>query len=236
MDFVETSRGRLRIEALQPPPHADAPVVVVVNGVFPSRDYLRDFRVEGAGATLVWLPAMSGPGFARYDLPLISEALGEAVERLHGGRRVVLGGFSTGASAVLGVATDSVRAWVAVEPFLDAAGLWPLQRFLETMAGRLHPEQMRFVAEALGLGPAATAPRRFEVRAGQPLHVVAGDRPLESPALGPGWPSLTSAADREALAAAGARLWTGRGGHGIYDTDRPTVMAAFEEAIRQAAA
>lgn len=222
--MIATSFGTLAYEELSPA-KGEEPTVVLVNGSFPPKGYLSDFRVPGAGVTLFALPAMWSPPFKTYSIDVFGRAIGEAVEALFPTSTVIMAGFSTGATVALGVNAPRVRAWVAVEPFLSTEGLWPIQKFMDAQRQNLHPEHVRYAEEALGVFADRIEQRPVPIRAGRPLHVVAGTYIGGDEALQ--WPSLTTLADRIDLERRGAKIWLARGGHAVLEEDKQVVMRAF---------
>ena len=183
------------------------PCLLVIGGAFPPKGYLHDNvdAYPGANVIVATLPGMETT-WTQTDARQMTRGLEQVAARLFGELPLVVLGVSTGNLLALDLRLPSLFEIVSVEPFLGTAHLSPFIDFARSYLRR-HPQdtdKAGFLKDLFGVTTAGVTDRDYGYLAAAiraPTTVLVGKRTLDSPRQGAAWPSLTSIADRVALAA-----------------------------------
>lgn len=192
--------------------HAGPPraTLLILLGAYPPRGQLHeavDWFPE-ANVVVATLPGFGTP-YSYADLPSLRVGFDHVIARLTPEGPVVVVGVSAGCLVTLGVRASNVCRHVAIEPFFETAGLWPLiniRRELEEAAdGEENRKAARdFLWRFFGMGTDGLANRNYTdvlTAVNVPLDVILGAEPLQPERPLPNWPSFTSEDDRALLQA-----------------------------------
>jgi hypothetical protein len=191
--------------------HADPhrPTLLVVNGVFPTKDHLHDVidAYPGANVLIVNLPGMLGTPWSGRSAAELALGLEELIARLVGDGPLVVAGSSTGNLVSLELRSRNIRRHICIEPFFETKDLWP---FIDWARAHMaaYPKDVavaKFIWDFFGIRADVVENRDYRhllQGVSIPTDVIMGSVPLlPRRDLNKVWPSLTSAADRAAMAA-----------------------------------
>jgi hypothetical protein len=142
-----------------------------------------------------------------------------------------------GALVAAGLRTAAIEGKVFIEPFFSTSKLWALSEFLRMKVRSDNAGFWRWAWPILGISPDRAEDRSYAdlLRADAPIVAVMGDIPLLPPRMVVGLPSLTDDDDRGLLLAAGARIVTASGGHGVPLSDPDAVARALDMILAEVA-
>lgn len=240
---VATRLGPVRLWIAPEPPGSTKPIVLAIPGILAPVEEIAKLG-EGFGilATLaiVRLPSASDAALSDGSLDALSRAVGEVIETVFAGRRVVLLGVSIGAVAALGVRASNLARVVAVEPTLASGKLWPL---LDPLRAHLRQTadavSKAFVFEMFGIdGFHAVSRDHGAVLDGVevPVEVVLGETPLAPERPLARFPSFVAEEERRMLGdRPGVKLHLVRGtGHNVVGQAPRAMRDILLEAARRA--
>ncbi|HEY3950023.1 alpha/beta fold hydrolase [Phenylobacterium sp.] len=183
------------------------PVLFVMGGIWTPDDNLHEVVDWFAGATVIVapLPGMGSTFTNSFDIANSIRTVDAAIPALVPNRKVVAFGVSTGCLVTLGLRCPQIVRQVALEPFFRTAPLWPFLNSARAMLAAAPERKGAFQAawEIFGLKDDAVTDRdhRHLLRdLTVPMDAIMGREPLEPERSFDGWPSLTSAEDRAAMA------------------------------------
>jgi hypothetical protein len=222
------------------------PLVVAIAGAFAGPEdlsRLAEVLSPMADAALLHMPGIDAPPLSDPSIEAFSTVVGELIDELFAGRRVVVLGVSIGAVAALGVRSRSVRRIVAVEPLLATAGLWPMVDALRSHLANLpanspiHPLFERL----FGVTKAQITPRDYRhVLDGLsvPVDVVLAGEPLQPRRRVERLPSLVDAPERALLSVLPqVRMHLAQGaGHNVQGQAPKALKEVLFEACRRGSA
>jgi hypothetical protein len=207
MDWLEvnTSFGPIPVAGRI---HAERrPTLLFIPGAFAPRGLGHELidQFPAANVLVTILPGMLTK-FDDLTPPAYSAAYDEIVQKLVPGTPLIVRGSSTGCIVALGMSSSEIQGHVLEEPFFTTANLWPLvSNFQKRLRNNLDNTAMaKFMWEFFGYASDSVMDRNYRelaARIAVPTEVLVGQSPLEPPRNLDAWPSFTSAADRELLAA-----------------------------------
>jgi pimeloyl-ACP methyl ester carboxylesterase len=222
----------------------DRPVVVIVPGFMRTANELSVLPPHLAPRFEVafWnLPGHLAPRIAGYGVEPIAKALAAHLEATYAGREVLLVGESLGGLVGLMLAPfapDCLKQIFAIDPPLQTAKLWPVQREIRNKWLQFPKATLLaiYAEPVFGQSQDGTITDRdyrdvLEAKPRVGVNVLTGDVPLMPPRLMSTAPSLMDDEDRELVAAAdGYCLHVFEGGLGhVLLTLAPERCVAFIE-------
>lgn len=224
--------------------HTDVrrPVLFAMGGIWTPDDNLHEVVdwFQGASVIVAPLPGMGSTYTKTFEIAVATQVADAALETLVPGRKVVAFGVSTGCLVTLGLRSPLVTRHVALEPFFRTAPIWPFlygaREMLRAEPDRLGAQQAAW--EIFGLKDSTVTDRDYrhllrDLQA--PTDVIVGREPLEPQRSCEGWPSLTSAEDRAAMAAHPlVTVHEGPPGSGHYLQGTPEGEAQVKAVLLQA--
>ena len=218
------------------------PVLFAMGGIWTRDDDLHEL-VEwfpGASVIVAPLPGMGSTLTNTFEIETTIKTVDQALAALVPDRRIVAFGASTGCLVTLGLTCPQVVRHVALEPFFRTAPLWPFLKSAREMLAAA-PERKgaaQAAWEIFGLRDGEVTDRDYrhllrDVKL--PVDAVLAKAPLEPERNYDGWPSLTSADDRAAMAANPLfTLHEGPPGSGHYLQGWPAGEALIKDVLHQA--
>jgi hypothetical protein len=204
--IVQTSQGPLYLAGRL---HVDpaTPALVAMGGIWTPRDFLHDLvnSFPDVSVIIIPLPGMGGSLTRTFEIGPLTRSLDEGISALFPRTPVVAYGVSTGSLVTLGLRAPQVVRQVALEPFFRTAPLWAFHETARAfLAAESHKQGPRIAADQIfGLTETGLVDRDYRGLLADlktPLDVILADQPLEPRRPFESLPSLTSAADRAALA------------------------------------
>jgi hypothetical protein len=220
------------------------PVLFAMGGAWTPDDFLHELVdwFPGVSVVVAPFPGMGDSRTTTFDVTILARMVDELLDCMFSGVPVVTYGLSTGCLVTLGLRAPQIVRHVAMEPFFRTSPLWPLHIAIRDMIAAA-PERVggAQAAEALFWYTAPPAERILDrdyrhVIDGlfTPVDVIVGDIPLEPVREIDGWPSFTSAADREMLAAhPHVTLRQGPAGTGHWLDRTPDGVAVIRRLLHQ---
>ncbi|MBS0362999.1 MAG: alpha/beta hydrolase [Proteobacteria bacterium] len=218
------------------------PVLFAMGGIWTPDDNLHEL-VEwfpGASVIVAPLPGMGSTYTNTFEIENGIRTVDQALAALVPDRKIVAFGASTGCLVTLGLTCPQIVRQVALEPFFRTAPLWPFLKSAREMLAASPERTGAFQAawEIFGLKGDAVTDRdhRHLVREMKlPVDAILGREPLEPERAYDGWPSLTSAEDRAAMAANPLfTLHEGPPGSGHYLQGSPEGEALIKDVLHKA--
>jgi hypothetical protein len=221
------------------------PALLVMGGAWTPDNFLHEVSdwFPGASVIIAPFPGMGGSLTRTFDVKTLSLMVDAVIATLLKDVPIVTYGVSTGCLVTLSLRAPEIVRHVALEPFFRTAPLWPLHRtlreFIAAAPGMVGGHQ---AAEAL-FGYTAPPAEKVVDRDYRhvldalrtPVDVIVGDLPLEPVREISGWPSFTSAEDRQALAANPlVTMHAGPAGSGHQVSETPEGEAQVRDLLRRA--
>jgi hypothetical protein len=187
------------------------PLLLAMGGAWTPADFLHELVdwFPGASVVVALFPGMGVSLTETFDVRILAQMVDEVIASMFGDVPVVAYGVSAGSLVTLGLRAPQIVRHVAMEPFFRTSPLWPLQTAMRDMI-LAAPEKVGGAKAAEAIFGYTAPPNEkvvdrdyHHVMEGldRPVDVILGDRPLEPVRETNGWPSFTSAADRELLTA-----------------------------------
>ncbi len=216
-----------------------------MGGAWTPDDFLHELVdwFPGAGVVVAPFPGMGGSLTPTFDVADMARAVDTIIGSHFRNTAIVTYGVSTGCLVTLGLRSPEIFRHVATEPFFRTAPLWPLQRTLcEFLLAE--PDKIGGALAAKELFGYTPPPVESQVDRdyrhvmdgiSAPVEVILADRKLEPVRELATWPSLTSAEDRERLAA-DPRVTVRHGppGSGHWVDATPAGQALVKQTLREA--
>ena len=184
--------------------HADRarPALLIVGGSFPPKGFMHEY-VEAFRGTSVLVANLPGIN-TEWTSPSVEEmrrSFDQLLADLLPGRPTVVCGVSTGCLVSLGLRSPTIRAQVAVEPFLSTAQLWPfIAHARERLAANPnHAALADYLSKLFGVASDRVEDRDYRslLRDLQvKTEVLVGELALLPERPVPQWPSFTSETER----------------------------------------